>query len=256
MLEILIFITGLCIGSFLNVVIYRNIKEISIIYPPSFCPKCKIPIKWYDNIPIVSYIILNGRCRNCQEKISIEYPMIELISGIITLVFYMKWGSENFLWFLSATFISYVLIIISVIDFKTMMLSDLFSYIIAFIGVMSCFINPLYNGYFLNRLISCFSGIVMGAGVVYLLLIIGKIIYKKEAMGEGDIFLLGSIGSIVGVKGVIDVIIIASFIGAFYGILLILFKKISRFSYIPFGPFLASGCLIKIYFNINTLNLF
>jgi len=256
MILIFIFIIGLCIGSFLNVVIYRTEKEISIVSPSSFCPQCKSPIKWYDNIPVISYLLLGGKCRNCSNRISYWYPAVEIVSAIITAVLFLKWGYENTLWFISATLISYVLIVVSVIDFKTMMLSDLFSYIIAFIGIISSFYNPLFEGSFYSKISSSVLGIIAGAGSIYLLMKIGKIIYKKDAVGDGDMFLMGAIGSFVGAKGIIDVVIIASFLGAGYGFILIITKKLERFSYIPFGPFLSAASLIKIYFDIKILNLF
>jgi len=253
---IFIFIIGTSIGSFLNVVIYRTEKGISIINPPSFCPECKSKIKWYDNIPIISYIILKGRCRNCLNKISIQYPLIEFITGFITLVIFSKWGKSNLVWFLFFSAISYLLILISAIDFKTMMLSDLFSYLLAFSGMASSFSNPIFEGSNLIKLRESFSGILTGAAIIYLIMKIGKIIYKKDAIGEGDIFLLGAIGSFVGGYGIIDVLIIASFIGALYGVSLMFLQKLNRFSYIPFGPFLAIGSFLKVYFNIKVFNIF
>jgi leader peptidase (prepilin peptidase)/N-methyltransferase len=252
---IFIFIIGLCFGSFLNVVIYRTENNISIVLPPSFCPKCKAPIKWYDNIPLLSYIILGGRCRNCKTRISIVYPLVEFLSAAITVIFFLKWRGD-IPWFISSTAIAYLLIVVSVIDFKTMMLSDLFSYLIAFFGLVGSFSNPLFDGSIYQRIITSLAGIIAGAGSMFLLAWLGKLLYKKDAVGEGDMFLFGAIGSIVGAKGIIDVIIIASFVGAVYGISLILAKKLDRFSYMPFGPFLAIGCVIKFYFNISFMKIF
>lgn len=255
LIYLFIFIIGVCIGSFLNVVIYRFEKEVSVVYPSSFCPYCKTPIKWYDNIPILSYINLGGKCRVCKTHISIEYPIVEFLTGILTLIYYIKWGNSSFLWFIAFSFITYVLIVVSVIDFKTMMLSDLFSYIIAFLGIVSSYINPLFSGGAKERILQSFSGIITGIMVIYLLMVIGKFIYKKDAVGDGDMFLFGAIGSFIGFKGIFDVVIISSFIGAFYGLILILTKKLNRFSYIPFGPFLATASVVKIYFNISVLNI-
>jgi leader peptidase (prepilin peptidase)/N-methyltransferase len=253
MKEFIVFIIGSCVGSFLNVVIYRTEKEISIINPPSFCPNCKKKLEWYDNIPILSYIILGGRCRNCLAKIDIQYPVVEFLSGVLTLIFYIKW-KNNFVWFISSSLILYLLIIVSVVDFKTMMLSDLFSYLIALIGIVSSFSNPLFEGEIISRLKQSTLGIITGAGVISFLMLAGKMIYKKEAVGEGDIFLMGAIGSFVGSKGVIDVLILSSFLGGVYGVILILLKKLTRYSHIPFGPFIAISSIIKIYTNFSFLN--
>lgn len=256
MIYIFIFFIGACIGSFLNVVIYRNIKEISIIYPPSFCPVCKTSIKWYDNIPILSYIILGGRCRQCRSEISISYPIIEVLTGFITLVFYLKWWYIKPLWFVSSCLVSYILIIVSVIDIKTMMLSDIFSYLLSFIGITSSFFNPMFNGSISERFLSSIYGIIIGASFMYILLTIGKIIYKKDAVGEGDVFLIGGIGSLVGGYGIFDIVLLSSFIGSMFSFFMIIQKKVSRHSAIPFGPFLAIGCVIKIFHPFSLFNIF
>lgn len=256
MIYLFLFIIGLAIGSFLNVVIYRSINDISVITPSSFCPKCKHPINWYDNIPVISYIILKGRCRHCGNKIDIQYPVVELLSGIITVLFYYKWGEINFYWFLISVLISYILIAVSVIDFKIMMLSDLFSYLIALLGIIGAYFNPMFDGDLYRKIASSISGIIAGAGIIYILIVVGKYIYKKDAVGDGDMFLMGALGAVVGVKGVFDIIVMASFFGAIYGVSLIMLKRIDRLSYIAFGPFLALACIIKMYNNFSILNYF
>ncbi|MGC8867762.1 MAG: prepilin peptidase, partial [Elusimicrobiales bacterium] len=107
MIYFIVFTFGAIIGSFLNVVVYRSINEISIISPPSFCPFCRKPIRWYDNIPIISYILLSGRCRDCGSKISFSYPAVEFISGFITLVSFIRWWNIDIWWFLGSCLISY-----------------------------------------------------------------------------------------------------------------------------------------------------
>ncbi len=254
-MELILFLIGISIGSFLNVVIYRTEKEISIISPPSFCPFCKSKINWYDNIPLLSYIILGGRCRSCGNNISIQYPVVELLAGITTLINYKIFGGNNFWWFVLFSLISYMLIIISVVDFKTMMLSDLYSYIVAFLGFISSKFNPLFEGNLYSRLTQSITGIIAGAGTIYILMVLGKKIFKKDSVGEGDIFLFVSIGSFLGVSVIIDALILASFLGAFYGLTLIFLKKIERFSYIPFGPFLTLGSYFKVLFNIKVFSI-
>lgn len=255
-MSLFIFILGACIGSFLNVVIYRSIKDISIIYPPSFCPHCKTPIKWYDNIPILSYFLLGGRCRVCQAEISITYPVVEFLTGVITLALYLRWWEVERLWFISAAVASYVLLVVSIVDIKTMMLSDLFSYLLAFIGIVSSFFNPMFEGDSLQRLLSSVYGIVIGASFMYILLLAGKMVYKKDAVGEGDVFLIGGIGSLVGGYGIFDVVFLSTLIGSVFSLYLIIFKKLSRHSAIPFGPFLALACFIKLFHPFNLFNLF
>ncbi|MCX7905902.1 MAG: prepilin peptidase [Elusimicrobiales bacterium] len=253
---LLIFFIGTCIGSFLNVVIYRSIKGISIISPPSFCPFCKTPIKWYDNIPVFSYIFLGGKCRVCLSSIPIKYLIVELISGILTLIFYIKWWHLNYWWFFGSILIIYLLVIISVIDIEIMMLSDLFSYLLALLGLIFSFSNPMFEGVFHKKLLSSFLGIFLGAGFMYLLMVLAKFIYKKEAVGEGDVFLMGGIGSIVGYSGIFDIIFISSFLGTIYGVYLIILKRASKHSAIPFGPFLAIACTIKIFHPFEIYSIF
>lgn len=255
MIYFFVFFIGSCIGSFLNVVIYRSIKEISIIFPPSFCPQCKAPIKWYDNIPIISYILLSGKCRSCGGDISISYILVELISGFLTLIFFVKWWDINKIWFLGSCLISYVLVIVSVIDIKTMMLSDIFSYLLGLFGISFAFFNPMFEGSIYERLLSAIYGILIGAGFMYLLLVVGKTVYKKDAVGEGDVFLLGGIGSIVGSWGIFDVIFLSSLVGTVYSIFGILNKKLHKHSAVPFGPFLATACIIKIYHPFSLIQI-
>ncbi len=256
MIYFFVFVFGAIIGSFLNVVIYRSINDISIVFPPSFCPSCRKPIKWYDNIPIISYIILSGRCRECCSKIPISYPAVEFISAFFTLIFFIKWWESNVWWFFGSCLIFYILLTASVIDIKVMMLSDLFSYLTAFLGIVFSFSNPMFSNSIFDRIITSVYGIVVGGGFMYLLLIIGKMIYKKDAVGEGDVFLLGAIGSVVGPKGIFDVILISSFVGSIYGVAFIFINKAGKHTPIPFGPFLSLACVVKMLFVFNLTEIF
>ncbi len=247
------FIFGLCVGSFLNVCIYRLPSDLSLIKPDSFCPRCHTPIRWYHNVPVLSYIFLKGKCAYCGEKISLEYLAIELVTGILTTVFFYKWNHSP-LWLASVLLASYILIVVSVIDFKTMLISDLFSYSLGIVGILSSQINPNFSGDWYQRLLYSISGIISGAGFIWFLAFIGKIIYKKDAVGDGDMFLLGAIGSFMGYRGLFSVIIIASFAGSLYGITLILAKKADRLSYMPFGPFLSVGCIVNLYYFWDFIN--
>ncbi|MCM8780882.1 MAG: prepilin peptidase, partial [Candidatus Omnitrophica bacterium] len=140
MIIFLIFLLGLIFGSFANVLIYRIPKKISILFPWSFCPYCKVSIKWYDNIPILSYIWLSGKCRSCKTKISIEYPVVELLSGILAVLCYLKfsiytmWIFYNFL---------FILLVISFIDLKTTEIPDILSYYLIISGITLSVFNPL-----------------------------------------------------------------------------------------------------------------
>lgn len=237
---------GLIIGSFLNVCIARLPKDESIVFPPSKCPKCGAPIKAYDNIPVLSYLLLRGRCRSCGEGISFKYPFVELVTGLVTALFVYKWHASP-AW-LSVSLLSvYVLIVMSVIDFETMMISDAFSLALFLLGVGGSLVNPFFEGAWTSRLATSAIGAAAGAGFIWGLALLGKQIYKKDAVGEGDIFLMGGIGALCGWEGVFTAIVMASFFGSVYGLTLLLLKRADRMSHMPFGPFLALGAVVNLY---------
>lgn len=237
---------GLLLGSFLNVCIARLPKDESIVFPASRCPKCLAPIKFYDNIPVLSFLFLGGRCRSCREPISFKYPFVELLTGLVTaLLAYKWWGSP--LWLGISLLSAYVLIVMSVIDFETMMISDAFSLALFILGLAGSFSNPYFEGGWAERLASSGIGAAAGGGFIWLLALLGKKIYRKEAVGEGDIFLMGGIGALCGWQGVFTAVIMASFFGSVYGVSLLLLKRAERMSHMPFGPFLALGAVINLY---------
>ncbi len=240
------FCFGLIFGSFLNVCIARLPKDESLLWPASRCPKCLAPIRFYDNIPLVSFILLGGRCRSCREPISLKYPLIELLTGILTALFAVKWlGNPG--WLAVSLLAVYALIVVSAVDFETMMISDLFPLILFGLGLAGSYLNPNFQGGWIVRLGQAVLGAAVGAGFIWGLAFLGKAIYKKDAVGEGDIFLMGAIGSLCGWQGVVSGVIIASFFGSVYGISLLLMKRAERMSHMPFGPFLALGALINLY---------
>ncbi|HCC48128.1 MAG TPA: prepilin peptidase [Elusimicrobia bacterium] len=243
---IMAFILGLAFGSFLNVCIGRLPKDESINFPPSRCPKCLAPIKLYDNIPVLSYLLLRGRCRSCKEPISPRYPFVELLTAALTVLFVHKWqGSPA--WLGVSLLAVYVLILVSVIDFETMLISDAFSLALFALGLGGSLVNPYFEGSWAARLASSAGGAAAGAGFIWGLALLGKKIYKKDAVGEGDIFLMGGIGALCGWQGVLTAVIMASFFGSVYGVTLLLLKRADRMSHMPFGPFLALGAAINLY---------
>lgn len=250
MLEILSALFGLIMGSFLNVCISRIPREASIIRPGSACPVCKSKIKFYDNIPVFSYIILGGKCRHCRSRISMRYPVVEILTSIITVLMILKWKSHGF-WLSLSLVSSYILIITAFMDFETFLIADAFSYGLIFLGLVFSFFNPNFHSGGIFKLLESVSGAAAGAAIIWLLAFIGKKIYKKEAVGEGDIFLMAGIGAVVGWQGVVTTLVLASFFGSIYGLSLMALKKAGRFDHIPFGPFLALAAIINIYFLIK-----
>ncbi|MBI4801954.1 MAG: prepilin peptidase [Elusimicrobia bacterium] len=245
-LFVTVFIFGLIIGSFLNVCVSRIPKGVSIISPRSRCPECLAPISFYDNLPLISYLVLRGNCRHCGVSIPFRYPLVELLTAAITALFVFKWRAD-IPWLIVSLSAAYLLITVSLIDFETFMIADAFSYALMLLGFVSAFFNPYFNGGASARFLDFFSGGLTGAVIVGSLAWLGKRIYKKEAVGEGDIFLMAGIGALTGVQGVFSTLMFASFFGAVYGGWLILFKKAGRFDHVPFSPFLSLGAVINLY---------
>ena len=236
---VLFLVLGLVIGSFLNVCIYRIPIGKSIVYPPSSCPKCNSQIKWYDNIPIISYIILGGKCRQCKSKISPIYPLIEALSGFITVLIYIKYSLS--LQAAAFLILSYALIVASFIDFEHYIIPDRISLGLIAVGVVFSYFLPIGVK---GSLIGAAGGFLILYGVAML----GQLLFKKEAMGGGDIKLLSGIGAFIGIKGVLFVLLFSSFLGSAVGIGLILIGKKEMTSKIPFGPYLSLAAVCYPFF--------
>ena len=235
---ILIFILGLIVGSFCNVCIYRIPKNESIIYPASHCSKCRSKIKPVDNIPLLSFILLKGRCRNCKSKISIQYPMVEFLSGLIYLIIYLIYGLS--VQTLIYIILSSALIIIAFIDLNEQIVPD----VISLPGIVTGFIISFFVPYisFINSAL----GVVVGGGIILIIALVGSMIFKKEAMGGGDVKLAAMIGAFLGWRYTIISLFLGFFLGALAGIFLILSKIKSKEEMVPFGPFIALGSLITL----------
>lgn len=243
---VLFFVFGAVIGSFLNVCIYRLPAKISIVWPPSHCPKCDTRIKWYDNIPILSYLILRGKCRKCKEKISIQYPIIEFLTAVLTTLFFYNFGLTA--WTFCALFCLYCLITLSFIDLKTYTIPDTLSIGLIFFGLAVCFINPAFSGDLLSKFTSSIIGASVGFFGSWGLAIACSALIKKEALGGGDIKLMGAIGALSGCLGMANALMIASIFGLICFAILGALKKTPKNGAIPFGPFLSVGLIINLLF--------
>ena len=247
MIEIFIFCLGAIIGSFLNVCIYRIPKDYSLIVPSSFCPNCKSPIKWFDNIPLISYIILGGKCRNCKEKISIRYLIVELINAILFVLLYKKFGLS--LEFLSNIVLFSFLIVIAFIDLEYQLIFDITSFPLIGIGFIFSLILPGWS------LINSLIGMLVGAVTLLIVGYLSIVFFKKEGMGLGDVKLAAGIGTFLGWKGVLLTLILSFFLGAIIGGILILLHKKKMSGYIPFGPFIALSNILVVFFNEKMFNI-
>ncbi len=247
-MDLIIFIIGLCIGSFLNVCIYRLPLGQSIIKPSSYCPKCKTPLKWYHNIPVLSYFILRGRCAFCGENISIRYLAVEIITGALLLVNYHIF-SINFDFFYYSLFVC-LLIIVIFVDLKHMIIPDE----ISIGGIIAGFVMSFFSSNI--RWEQSLIGILIGGGILYAIILIYYLFTKKEGMGGGDVKLLGMIGAFLGYKSIFFVIFSASLIGTVIAVPFMIIKRKSKNFAIPFGPFLSIGALIYLYFGDEIIKLF
>lgn len=244
-----VFAFGLAVGSFLNVCIYRLPLKKSLIFPPSHCPKCGTKIKPYDNIPILSYILLRGKCRFCQERISITYPVVELLSGLLLLSLFSWYGLS---WaFASKLFLFTSLMVIFLIDLEHQLIPDVVT--VPGIGAGLAFSLLSKSPPFLDSII----GLVAGGGLFFLVALAGDKIFKKESMGGGDIKLAAMLGAFLGWQSILLVFFLASFLGALVGIVfLILSPKLRESRLIPFGPFLAIATVISIFFGNRLVELY
>ena len=246
-MSILIFALGLVIGSFLNVCIYRLPQGFSIHSPRrSFCPECRTPIRFYDNIPILSYLFLRGRCRRCNTDISKVYPLVELMTGILFLFSLYRFGATLAL-FHSCLFIS-LLIPIAWIDARWYIIPNTIILVGLIAGtVITLLIGLTYHdsGYLIDHLI----GAVAGGASMALIATVGQLLFRKQAVGGGDIKLMLLIGLFLGGWPHLLIVVMASaFTGSIVGLALIaLGKRSGGGSRIPYGPFLVIGATLDLF---------
>jgi len=241
----IVFIVGLLIGSFLNVCIYRLPREESIVFPASHCPACNKPVKPYDNIPVLSFIFLRGKCRSCGLPISWQYPLVELLHGLgyvfILYQFGFSWPTLVYCLFFSS------LVVVTFIDLSHQIIPDVITLPGMVLGLITgSTILPL--GPFRS-----FVGLIVGGGIFYLIAVLSVVILKKEGMGGGDIKLIAMMGAFIGWKGVLLTIFLAALSGSVSGILLISLKGRNRSEPIPFGPFLVLGALVSLFWGSGIL---
>jgi len=238
----LIFILGITVGSFLNVLIYRLPRKMSLIRPRSRCPQCDSKIKFYDNIPIFSFLFLRGKCRACGGRIPFRYPVVEALAGLLSVVAMFHFGIT--LKGLEAMFLSLIFIAIFFIDLEFTIIPDVFT----LPGVIIGFGLSFFPGGFVGWNHSLI-GLLVGGGAFFLVGVLGEFLFKKEALGFGDVKFAAMLGAFLGWQNLILILILASFLGSVVGITMIyLSGRRGKSSYIPFGPFLVAGALIAVYF--------
>jgi len=246
--SILTFVFGAVVGSFLNVCIHRLPLGKSIVRPRSRCPVCEKAIAPYDNIPLLSYLILRGRCRHCGVSISPVYPAVELLTAVLSLVLFRKFGLS--LPYLASFVFSAALVVVAFIDLEHQIIPDVISlpgiplFAAAGIGIMGL------------TLWDSLIGILLGGGVLYLVAAGYELLKKQEGMGGGDIKLLAMIGGFLGWKSLLFVILVSSLLGAVVGLSVILYKKGDLKYAIPFGPFLSAAAVLYLFYGEAFMRFF
>ncbi len=247
-IESIIFIFGLCIGSFLNVCIYRLPKGKSVVTPPSSCRKCGHKLAFWENIPILSYFLLKGRCSKCQERISLKYPLVEFLTGILFLFCFEKFGTS--IPFFSAITLSSALVVITFIDLEHKIIPDTISLSGILIGFVFSFFMPNIDW------VDSLLGIILGGGILYLVIWAYYLATKKIGMGGGDIKLLAMIGAFLGWKAIPFIIFISALTGSIVGIIFLTVTRKERDYEIPFGPFLAFASELQLFFGEKIYSLY
>ena len=256
---VLVCIFGTCVGSFLNVCIWRLPRNKSIVTPRSFCPHCQTPIRGYDNIPLISYLVLKRKCKNCGKRISPRYFIVELLTGMIFALFYFNYRLGNFplgelfIYLLLAS----ALIAVTFIDFAHKIIPDRITYPGIVVGLLASLIVKHQAPFILSHiprvdsLIDSSLGLLAGGGILWAIAIL-----SRGGMGGGDIKLGAMIGAFLGWQPTLLTLLLAFFVGAIVGIILMLLKLFTskslkaawrkRKEFIPFGPYLALATLVII----------
>lgn len=238
MLEAFVFIVGAVLGSFFNVCIFRLPRGISLLKPRSFCPRCKSPISPKDNIPLLSYLLLKGRCRYCKTSISPRYPLVEGLSGLLALFCLIKFGlgpkALVYYAFLSSLLIS------SFIDLENKLIPDTLTLGGLALGVTTSFLKLTVEPY------QALLGILVGGGSLLAVAFLYELLRKREGMGGGDVKLLAMIGAFTGFEGALFSLFSGSLFGAIVGFSLMKLKRLSTQAAIPFGPFLSLGAFLYL----------
>ena len=235
-----VFVFGAIIGSFLNVCIVRLPEARSVVRPPSHCPVCRRDIAWYDNVPVVSYLLLRGRCRTCGTRISPLYPVVELLTGGLAVALWLRLGPTlafaGYFAFIAA------LVTITFIDLDHRIIPDVISLPGIGVGLVVSLVSPLVTP------LDAVLGALAGGGVLLAIAFGYQAIRGQEGMGGGDIKLLAMIGAFLGWRSVFVTLMVASLIGSLIGVGIMLYQRADTKLAIPFGPFLAGGALVSLFF--------
>ncbi len=229
---------GAVVGSFLNVVIYRVPRGESVVKPRSHCPNCGHLIRWYDNIPVLSWLILRGRCRDCGAPISVRYPVVELVTAILTALIVSRYGLSVAMG--EAVVFVWMSIALGLIDLEHQILPDVITYPAVVLGIA----GSLAGG--LTTPLEAGLGIVVGGGIPIAVIVLYKAVRGIEGMGFGDVKYLAAIGAVLGVMGCLWVLIVAAILGALVGVGLMIAGRGDGRTALPFGTFLAVASIVYL----------
>ena len=248
MIELFLILIGLIFGSFANVCIHRLPLDLDIIKGRSHCPKCKKKIIWYDNIPLLSSLILTFKCRTCKKKISKQYFIVESLTGLAFIFFYKTLGLSFD--FVLICIIFLILLIIFFIDLKHYIIPDSLNFFLILIGIIKNFTTQDLLKFNYNLPDSLLGG-ALGYLIIWLIIFIYKKIRNKEAMGLGDAKLLSAFGFLLGIKSIFIILFVASVLGLIFVLPSLLLKNRSSGSIIPFGPFIILAAILEYFFNLQ-----
>lgn len=236
---VIFFLFGALLGSFANVVIYRLPEGKSVVRPRSRCPACLKQIAWYDNIPVLSWFILQGRCRMCGARFSFRYPVVEFLTAVLFAgAFYVHGFSATFV---ESVILLWSLVVCTFIDFDHMILPDEFTLSGIVIGLIGAYLNP--DRGFLDAVL----GVLAGGGFLWFMAWVYFTLTEAEGMGGGDIKLLAWLGAVLGLKAVPFIIIISAVVGTIFGLVIGLRKDSGLKTAIPYGPYLAFAAMVYIF---------
>lgn len=240
------FFFGACIGSFLNVCIYRIPRDESVVSPRSHCPHCDTMIAWYDNVPLLSYLFLGARCRHCHKIISPRYFLVEALAAALFLLVWLEYGFDPrtpVYWLIMSG-----LILGTFVDFDHMIIPDRVTIGGIIAGLIFSPLIPSLHGEttVLGGFYAALIGFAAGAGILWIVGLFGKLIFRKDAMGFGDVKLLGGLGALLGWRAVLFIIMVSSVLGSAVGIGLIVARRKEWQSRVPYGPYLALAAAIWI----------
>ena len=263
-LDFVVFAFGAVIGSFLNVCVHRMPLEESIVTPPSHCPHCNERIRWVDNIPLVSYLALRGKCRHCGAKISPRYFLVELLTAVLFLLMWLKlteWDRPlvHGIYFLKAPIYWMVidgLIVATFIDFEHYIIPNEITFGGLIVGLLlSAIYPPLMDADTIKlSLLRSLLGAVVGGLSLLTVAVVGKLIFRKEAMGMGDVKLLAAIGAFFGWQSTLFTILVSSLLGGVVGVVLVLGRRKGWESRIPYGPYIAFGAVLWMFCGHEIVN--